>query len=131
MPMKLRLFGTKYMMMNFNSTLKKHGFFNINILDKDNFYFSLFLFYRFFFGLYIFVQYFVSAYQGRKKCSFFGKFGVLCFIIIRLALRFALLPYCLGFISISEKLKDPLELIKRRSKVHQKNAPHELALDFN
>ena len=47
MPMKLRLFGTKYMMMNFNSTLKKHGFFNINILDKDNFYFFLFLFYRF------------------------------------------------------------------------------------
>ena len=32
------------------------------------------------------------AYQGGKKCSFFGKFGVLCFIVTPV-LRFALLPY--------------------------------------
>ena len=32
------------------------------------------------------------AYQGVKKCSFFGKFGVLCFLEIPV-LRFALLPY--------------------------------------
>ena len=30
--------------------------------------------------------------SGGKKCSFFGKFGVLCFLET-LALRFALLPY--------------------------------------
>ena len=29
---------------------------------------------------------------GGKKCSFFGKFGVLCFLVIPV-LRFALLPY--------------------------------------
>ena len=32
------------------------------------------------------------AYQGNKKCSFFGKFGVLCFLKTPV-LRFALLPY--------------------------------------
>ena len=30
--------------------------------------------------------------SGGKKCSFFGKFGVLCFLEIHV-LRFALLPY--------------------------------------
>ena len=30
--------------------------------------------------------------SGGKKCSFFGKFGVLCFLETRI-LRFALLPY--------------------------------------
>ena len=33
-----------------------------------------------------------SSYQGGKKCSFFGKFGVLCFLETSV-LRFALLPY--------------------------------------
>ena len=32
------------------------------------------------------------AYQGGKKCSFFGKFGVLCFLETPV-LRFALMPY--------------------------------------
>ena len=32
------------------------------------------------------------AYQGVKKCSFFGKFGVLCFLETPV-LRFVLLPY--------------------------------------
>ena len=32
------------------------------------------------------------AHQGGKKCSFFGKFGVLCFPETPI-LRFALLPY--------------------------------------
>ena len=33
-------------------------------------------------------------YQGGEKCSFFfGKFGVLCFLITPI-LRFAYLPYC-------------------------------------
>ena len=31
--------------------------------------------------------------SGDKKCSFFGKFGVLCFPVTP-ALRFTLLPYC-------------------------------------
>ena len=31
--------------------------------------------------------------SGGKKCSFFGKFGVLCFLETPI-LRFALLPYC-------------------------------------
>ena len=31
--------------------------------------------------------------SGGKECSFFGKFGVLCFLVT-LFLRFALLPYC-------------------------------------
>ena len=30
--------------------------------------------------------------SGGKKCLFFGKFGVLCFLVISV-LRFALLPY--------------------------------------
>ena len=30
--------------------------------------------------------------SGGKKCSFFGKFGVLCFLVTPV-LRFALLPY--------------------------------------
>ena len=30
--------------------------------------------------------------SGGKKCSFFGKFGVLCFLVI-LVLRLTLLPY--------------------------------------
>ena len=34
------------------------------------------------------------AYQGFKKYSFFGKFGMLCFLETRV-LRFALLPYYL------------------------------------
>ena len=129
--MKLRLFGTKYMMMNFNSTLKKHGFFNINILDKDNFYFSLFLFYRFSLD-YIFSNSILSVHIKEEEMFAFRKIWRTLFYYYKTRIeRFALLPYCLGFISISEKLKDPLELIKRRSKVHQKNAPHELALDFN
>ena len=33
----------------------------------------------------------VCVYQGDKKCSFFGKFGVLCFLVTPI-LRFALLP---------------------------------------
>ena len=32
------------------------------------------------------------TYQGVKKCSFFGKFGVLCFLETPV-LRFTLLPY--------------------------------------
>ena len=34
--------------------------------------------------------------SGGKKCSFFGKFGVLCFLETP-TLRFVLLPYCLRF----------------------------------
>ena len=34
----------------------------------------------------------MCAYQGGKKCSFFGKFGVLCFLVTSV-LRLALLPY--------------------------------------
>ena len=34
----------------------------------------------------------VRCYEGDKKCSFFWKFGVLCFLEIPI-LRFALLPY--------------------------------------
>ena len=33
------------------------------------------------------------AYQGGKKCSFFGKIGVLCFLVAPFS-RFALLRYC-------------------------------------
>ena len=40
------------------------------------------------------------AYQGGKKCSFFGKFGVLCFLETPV-LRFALLPYYRRFINIT------------------------------
>ena len=35
--------------------------------------------------------------NGGKKCSFFGKFGVLCFLVTSI-LRFALLPYYLRFL---------------------------------
>ena len=31
--------------------------------------------------------------SGVKKCSSFGKFGVLCFLVTPV-LKFALLPYC-------------------------------------
>ena len=34
----------------------------------------------------------VSGGSGRKKCSFYGKFGLLCFLLTPV-LRFALLPY--------------------------------------
>ena len=34
---------------------------------------------------------------GGKKCSFLGKFGVLCFLVT-FVLRFALLPYYLRYI---------------------------------
>ena len=34
----------------------------------------------------------IVCVSGRKKCSFFGKFGVLCFLET-FVLRFALLPY--------------------------------------
>ena len=34
--------------------------------------------------------------SGGKKCSFFGKFGVLCFLVTSV-LRFALLPYYRGY----------------------------------
>ena len=34
--------------------------------------------------------------SGGKKCSFFGTFGVLCFLVTPV-LRFVLLPYCRRF----------------------------------
>ena len=37
--------------------------------------------------------------QGGKKCSFFGKFGVVCFLVTSI-LRFALLPYYRRIIDI-------------------------------
>ena len=36
--------------------------------------------------------------SGGKKCSFFGKFGVLCFLVMPV-LRFVLLPYYRRIIS--------------------------------
>ena len=36
---------------------------------------------------------------GGKKCSFFGKFGVFCFLVTPV-LRFALLPYCRRIIQL-------------------------------
>ena len=48
-----------------------------------------------FFAVEILTQNLVCAYvcvSGGKKCSFFGKFGVLCFLEIPV-LKFALLPY--------------------------------------
>ena len=35
----------------------------------------------------------VVRVSGGKKCSFFGKFGVLCFLVTTV-LRFALMTYC-------------------------------------
>ena len=42
------------------------------------------------------------AYQGGKKCLFFGKFCVLYFLVTSV-LRFALLPYYRRFLQYSEK----------------------------
>ena len=46
-----------------------------------------------------------------KKWSFFGKFGVLCFLETPV-LRFSLLPYCrqLGHLYFTEMSKQPLEI---------------------
>ena len=40
----------------------------------------------------------ISCIRGGKKCSFFGQFGVLCFLVTPVS-RFALLPYCRWFIN--------------------------------
>ena len=48
------------------------------------------------------------AYQGDKKCSFFGKFGVLCFLVTSID-PFALLPaICPTSVRISFPQKDHL-----------------------
>ena len=46
-----------------------------------------------------------------KRCLFFGKFGVLCFLETPV-LRFSLLPYCrqLGHLYFTEMSKQPLEI---------------------
>ena len=41
-------------------------------------------------------QIFSKNVLGGKKCSFFEKFGVLCFLVTPV-LKFALLPYCQQF----------------------------------
>ena len=38
-------------------------------------------------------EHFLLCVSGGKKCSFFGKFGVLYFLVTPV-LRFAFLPYC-------------------------------------
>ena len=48
-----------------------------------------------------FEEYFVVCVSGDKKCSFFGKFGVLCFLETPV-LRFALLRYYRRFALIDE-----------------------------
>ena len=53
------------------------------------------------------------AYQGVKKCLFFGKFGLLCFLETPV-LRFALLPYyrrynCIYFKELFETERDAKE----------------------
>ena len=42
--------------------------------------------------VYSFALYMYVCVSGGKKCSFFGKFGVLCFLET-VVLRFAVLPY--------------------------------------
>ena len=41
-----------------------------------------------------------NCVSGGKKCSFFGKFGALCFLETPF-LRFALLPYCRQFLKLA------------------------------
>ena len=45
------------------------------------------------------------VYQGGKKCSFFGKFGVFCFLETPI-LKFTLLPYHHRIIKEDSNIKD-------------------------
>ena len=52
--------------------------------------------------------------SGGKKFSFFGKFGVLCFLVTPV-LKFALLPYCRRFVFILNMFRG-----------HSKNLPFQI-----
>ena len=52
----------------------------------------------------------MRARIGGKKCSFFGKFGVLCFLVISVWLFILLLPLEVGQSSLHKKWSFPLKV---------------------
>ena len=60
--------------------------------------------------------------SGGKKYSFFGKFGVLCFLVTPV-LRFALLPYCRR-IDVAYSHLPPIKiLIKKSDAFYESTSP--------